>query len=1684
MKKYRLKAREIPLDDSFDVVVVGGGPSGCTAAAAAAREGARTLLIEATSALGGMGTSGLVPAWCPFSDKTRIIYGGLAQQVFEKLKAGMPHVGKDEMDWWNSSPGSWRHSMLKAHPALTDGHMCKAHVGPGVFGFNAGHVWDVDNTRPETVSKALIQGRKIAREFRGALAEFHPAFKNSFLVNTGSLLGIRETRRIVGDYVLTIEDYLARRSFDDEISRNSYPIDVHTAKNEIEKSKEGKLDVMNRFEQFKAGESHGIPYRCLIPGGIRNVLVPGRLIRKTCAVLATALMCAASAVATETENHTLPVLPAPGPVAVDGAVKDWDLSGGVFACGELEHLRDQFAVWFHAMYDAENLYLLARWKDPTPLNNPENFGGHGFNGDCLQVRFIMDDGTPERTVTWWTMWRDVKGANVIDRSCPGPTNGVPDNVMPSLPRADEQGVKQAFQVDADGKGYSQEISIPWKLLGVSGKVPKAGDSFVITIEPNFTAGAFGRITIKDIFNSNVKAPDRIFTFRAYKHWGTAALMPKGYIEPLPVRVADTRTFPVSMKDGQPVVDWTGLVRRFEWPGFKPISFEMPFDGYVSLNIIAPDGTIARHLLNWDQRTKGKHTVQWDGLSDSVYRTPGTPLPSGEYCWKAIAHPGVKLTFRGWASYGGRVPWQSGPKDFWLGDHGVPTAVLADDDRIYLACDGAEGGRHLLATDFKGNFIWGLQNTTGAGDPEFIASADGIVYVLHPKLSWVNGPGSISRVDAATGAYLPWPGTKSHVLSLGTVWPPDQAAAMADHWDGLDARGGKIYATASDATFYVNDIVDWKAMVTHLKGDTAMAKRIMAEVDPETTKRLADFLAGKVEQERAFATWNGGPRFDREVVESLNKLLPATDLVPFSVALPPPRLLARANRAFLEKTFAPAIRTQPQDILIVLDDATGKVEKSWPLPMGGALKVVSDKLAYVISGGTDVLAIDLASGKGTSLISGLKNAAGINVDKSGKIYVSVGDPDNQVTVFDASGKEEKRIGRKGGRAPLGPWQADGMLFPAGVAVDKEGQLWVMERDAHPKRVSVWKLSDGKLVADFFGPTQYGASGSAINPKDPDLMVGVGCEWRLDPKTGRSTCVGTFDRQYHSFATFREGKNGKLYLYTIYGQYGVGGVQVWERLGDANFAKRAELRTAGDLRNTAGKTELWVDADGDGKEQQEEVQTQEGALFCAGSNSWSLNLGPDLTLYAQDWKDKKLKALPADGFNGCNAPKYDLGKLRPMPESMTAGYERNMGCALPSADNKMILVNLRAKDHPAGYLWHGFELASGKLMWTYPNPFFQVHGSHKAPAPDPGLFRGAYGPIGALSAKGVGDFWVINGNLGEWYALTSDGFFLTRLFNGNVFEWQWPQEATPGVDMTNLPPGCGGEDFGGSVTQADDGRLMVQSGKMAIWNILLTGLDQTVAIPGGKISLNDAETKQAVALREQALQAASAGSKITVKRATVNFTGNLGADFKGCEFTDFQKMEDARIRTALAYDDKNLYLGWELRDSTPWINGATDISQMYACGDTVDFQIGADPAADPKRNKAVSGDLRLSIGNYQGKPTAVLYKFVSADKKPRTFTSGVIQGWQVDWVDALADAVVKVKTEKERYIVEASVPLATLGLAPKPGLSLRGDVGATHADPSGVRTKLRTHWSNQQTGLVDDVVFELQPLPQNWGEIVFE
>lgn len=107
--EYTIRPRSVSLDDSYDVIVAGGGPAGVAAAYSAAREGAKVLLLEATGALGGMSTMGMVPAWCPYSDGERIVYGGIAERMLMAGKDETRFVDPKMVNWVPINPETMKH---------------------------------------------------------------------------------------------------------------------------------------------------------------------------------------------------------------------------------------------------------------------------------------------------------------------------------------------------------------------------------------------------------------------------------------------------------------------------------------------------------------------------------------------------------------------------------------------------------------------------------------------------------------------------------------------------------------------------------------------------------------------------------------------------------------------------------------------------------------------------------------------------------------------------------------------------------------------------------------------------------------------------------------------------------------------------------------------------------------------------------------------------------------------------------------------------------------------------------------------------------------------------------------------------------------------------------------------------------------------------------------------------------------------------------------------------------------------------------------------------------------------------------------------------------------------------------------------------------------------------------------
>ncbi|WP_028296725.1 FAD-dependent oxidoreductase [Olivibacter sitiensis] len=120
-------------------------------------------------------------------------------------------------------------------------------------------VWDL--------SYAEWEGRRQVRQIADFLKKYVPGFEKSYVAQTGVTVGVRETRRIVGDYTLTTEDVLSAQKFDDGVAKCSYPIDVHNP--------EGKGTVLKRLPP---GEAYDIPLRCLLPKDVDGILVAGRCI--------------------------------------------------------------------------------------------------------------------------------------------------------------------------------------------------------------------------------------------------------------------------------------------------------------------------------------------------------------------------------------------------------------------------------------------------------------------------------------------------------------------------------------------------------------------------------------------------------------------------------------------------------------------------------------------------------------------------------------------------------------------------------------------------------------------------------------------------------------------------------------------------------------------------------------------------------------------------------------------------------------------------------------------------------------------------------------------------------------------------------------------------------------------------------------------------------------------------------------------------------------------------------------------------------------------------------------------------------------------------------------------------------------------------------------------------------------
>ena len=140
---------------------------------------------------------------------------------------------------------------------------------------NAGHIFGLNSLKCRDLTDGMILGRKIVQEYVAFYRKYVPGFEGAELVTTGSLMGVRESRRILGEYELNVGDYLSRRQFPDQIGVFNKFIDIHPydcTEEEISRFNDEAFDS----GRLPVGTFFGIPYGIIVPKGFRNLWVPGR----------------------------------------------------------------------------------------------------------------------------------------------------------------------------------------------------------------------------------------------------------------------------------------------------------------------------------------------------------------------------------------------------------------------------------------------------------------------------------------------------------------------------------------------------------------------------------------------------------------------------------------------------------------------------------------------------------------------------------------------------------------------------------------------------------------------------------------------------------------------------------------------------------------------------------------------------------------------------------------------------------------------------------------------------------------------------------------------------------------------------------------------------------------------------------------------------------------------------------------------------------------------------------------------------------------------------------------------------------------------------------------------------------------------------------------------------------------
>ena len=783
------------------------------------------------------------------------------------------------------------------------------------------------------------------------------------------------------------------------------------------------------------------------------------------------------------------------------------------------------------------------------------------------------------------------------------------------------------------------------------------------------------------------------------------------------------------------------------------------------------------------------------------------------------------------------------------------------------------------------------------------------------------------------------------------------------------------------------------------------------------------------------------------------------------------------------------------VILDVDPATGEVARTIPLENPVALAADASGL-YAVAG-SRLVRIDPATEKNAIIAASLEGRpTGLAVGGDGRFFISDAES-HVVRILDAGGKQVAMVGKPGG-ITKGAYDPLKLHHPAGLVVSPDGHLWVTEEERWtPKRFAAYDVTKGtthgKMWKEFFGPTAYGASGGSFDPEDSTRWIGQGTLFKIDYDKKTAVPVSILGGETGTHFRFHR-QDGRTFVIAF------GKATFIEELLPDNTLKPLACSSSAHQYSYAqswkppqefveafrrdypnvkydyghegqpghGYGMLWVDRDGDGQMQAGEIEFSTAAESLAGS-SWGHDFH-DLTLRipAKVAGKNVMVTLKPDGWWPGGAPKFpalnDAVKAAvpidlPGPVGVESTIDR-FGSMVVNSDPEM----------------RGFA-ADGRLLWQYPNRWSGVHGSHYAPLPSPGELQGVLFFTGVAPLDDKADVMFMNGNHGRGFVMTTDGLYVDEVFPDCRMMTN-PQAGGIGI--------LGGECFGGAFGRDQkSGDYLFQGGGISYRLYRIAGLNKTVR-SGGALTVTPEQA--AAAERRKSEAVAAAGKPVQAKIAFATTPPKIngkGEGWSGEPTAAWEKSKQFPVVVRAAHDGTRLYLSYLVKqDASPWVNNGKDWQTLFKTGDSIDFQIGTDAKANPKRGAPVPGDLRLLVAPFEGGNLAVLYRH----RLPGSSDAVVFQcPWRSEKVDSvrkLDAAQIAVNRAGNDYTVDVAVPLADLGLAPGAGKALRGDFGVIYGDAAGTTNIFRNYWSNQATGLVNDVPGEIMLTPGLWGDITLE